>query len=205
MNKKSIRSTNLRRMMERAGVTRAQLTELYGSRVAEAHYYGSRGIGKKARMKYITIFKELGLEVDDGDFFRPHLLEIPLVAYVSAGTPFIWTDGGYEMGSGLEMLDVPPGMTSKEAETVYAVRVRGDSMSPTFKDGATLFVQYESYDKIKHKDYVIFKDREYNAWVKMILFRDDQIILRSLNPEYGDIVLTKTDLTLLERVFSATF
>ncbi len=205
MNEKSIRSTNLRRMMERTSVTRAQLTELYGSRVAEAHYYGNRGIGKKARMKYIMIFKELGLAVDDSDFFHPRVLKIPLIAYVTAGIPFQWTDGGggHEMESGLEVLDIPPGMQFKEIETVYAVRVRGGSMFPPFKDGATLFIKTKNHNEIKHQDYVIFKDREHNAWVKMVLFRNDKIILRSLNPEYEDIILTMADLALLERVFSA--
>ncbi|MBW2140879.1 MAG: helix-turn-helix transcriptional regulator, partial [Deltaproteobacteria bacterium] len=135
----------------------------------------------------------------------PYRYTVPVISHVSAGEPFQWTDGGFEAGNGLEKVDLPPGIDPNLAKKIYAVRVRGDSMFPYLKDGATLFVKPESRDEVKHGDYVIFKDLDYNAWVKMVLFRDGQIILRSLNPEYGDMVKVEDELVLLEKVMAITF
>jgi len=130
---------------------------------------------------------------------------VPMISYVSAGEPFQWTDGGYEAGSGLEMLEMPPGINPELVEKIYAVRVRGDSMAPFLKEGATLFVKPESRDEVRHGDYVIFKDQEYNAWVKMLFFHEDKLILRSLNANYPDMVKTRNELVLLEKVIAVTF
>lgn len=127
-------------------------------------------------------------------------IQIPLISYVSAGEPFQWTDQGYGPGQGLEMLDIPPGLETRLALKVYAVRVRGDSMFPYLKEGAVLFAMPESRNEIRHGDYVIFKDQDYNAWVKMVFFRDRKIIFRSLNPEFEDIVKTEDELVLIDRV-----
>ncbi|MBW2086423.1 MAG: helix-turn-helix transcriptional regulator [Deltaproteobacteria bacterium] len=134
----------------------------------------------------------------------PYRYTVPVISHVSAGEPFQWTDGGFEAGDGLEKVELPPGIDPKLAEKIYAVRVRGDSMFPYLKDGATLFVKPESREEVRHGDYVIFKDQDYNAWVKMVLFRNDQIILRSLNPDYGDMVKDEDELILLEKVISIT-
>ncbi len=63
-----------------------------------------------------------------------------------------------------------------------------------------LYRMPESRDKVRHGDYVIFKDQDYNAWVKMVFFRDQKIIFRSLNPEFEDIVKTADELVLMDRV-----
>lgn len=135
----------------------------------------------------------------------PYRYTVPVISYVSAGEPFQWTDGGFEPGQGLEMVDLPPGVDPELAEKIYAVRVRGDSMSPYLKDGSTLFVKPESRGQIRPGDYVIFKDQDFNAWVKMVHFHNNQIVLRSLNPEYPDMVKNKDELILLERVIAVTF
>ena len=167
---------------------------------------GAALFGNSAKRRFAILFTEiLGRRIMASDFSRPRLFKIPLIAYISAGTPFQWSNGGFQMGDGIELLDLPPGMTLEDAESVYAVRIQGDSMFPPFKDGVTLYVKNGSWEEIGHGDYVIFKDRDHKAWVKMIFFREDKIILRSLNPEFEDIVLTKDELTMLERVKHADF
>jgi phage repressor protein C with HTH and peptisase S24 domain len=78
-------------------------------------------------------------------------------------------------------------------------------MSPYLKDGATLFIKIESRDEVRDGDYVIFKDEDNNAWVKMILFRNDLIILRSLNTDYPDLVKAEDEHIILEKVISIAF
>ncbi len=125
-------------------------------------------------------------------------LRIPVIAYVSAGEPFSWTDQGYETGNGFDFIAPPPGLV--RTENLYAVRVRGDSMRPLFKDGATLIVKPETRQEVSHEDFVIFKDQDYSAWVKMVLFHNGGIILRSLNQAYPDIVKNSEDIVLMDKI-----
>ncbi len=135
----------------------------------------------------------------------PYSRTVPVISLVSAGEPFRWTNGDFEKGVGLEKISLPAGVDPKLAGQIYAVQVRGDSMSPYLKDGATLFINIESRDEVRDGDYVIFKDEDNNAWVKTILFRNGQIILRSLNTDYPDLVKTKDEHIILEKVISIAF
>lgn len=135
----------------------------------------------------------------------PYNRTVPVISLVSAGEPFRWTNGDFEQGVGLEKISLPAGVDPKLAGKIYAVRVRGDSMSPYLKDGATLFIKIESRDEVRDGDYVIFKDEDNNAWVKMILFRNDLIILRSLNTDYPDLVKAEDEHIILEKVISIAF
>lgn len=125
---------------------------------------------------------------------------IPVIAYVSAGEPFQWTDGGFAQGNGLDETDRPPEVTRRDSRTMYAVRVRGDSMRPFLKQGATLYIKPESRHEIANGDYVIFKDKDFNCWVKLVEFHQEAIILKSLNPVYPDIVKSRDEEILMEKV-----
>ena len=86
------------------------------------------------------------------------------------------------------------------------MRVRGDSLRELFGDGALLFIKPESWEEIKDGDLVIFKHRnDSKAFVKKVEFAGENLILKSKNPLYKDIVLHKNDLMLLERVMSVVF
>lgn len=131
---------------------------------------------------------------------RP-MAEIPVIAYVSAGEPFQWTDAGYVQGNGLDEIEVPPETNARQTRNMYAVRVRGDSMRPFLKQGATLYIKPESRDEITNGDYVIFKDKDYNCWIKLVEFHQEAVILKSLNPTYPDIVKSRGEEVLMEKVY----
>jgi SOS-response transcriptional repressor LexA/transcriptional regulator with XRE-family HTH domain len=126
---------------------------------------------------------------------------VPVVAHVSAGEGFDYTDGGFPAGEGFEHVDLPPGVDPLLAQKLYCVRVRGDSLREFFGDGTLLFIKPESWEEIKDGDLVIFKDRsDRRAFVKKVEFSGENLILKSMNPLYRNMVLRKTDLMLLERV-----
>ncbi len=135
----------------------------------------------------------------------PYNRTVPVISLVSASEPFRWTNGDFEQGIGLEKISLPSGVDPKLAGKIYAVRVRGDSMSPYLKDGAILFIKIESRDEVRDGDYVIYKDEDNNAWVKTILFRNDIVILRCLNTDYPDLVKAKDEHIILEKVISIAF
>lgn len=61
----------------------------------------------------------------------PNRDETPLVGYVGAGAEIV----PFGNDERLEYLDAPPGISAK----AVAVQVRGDSMAPSYRDGAILF------------------------------------------------------------------
>jgi SOS-response transcriptional repressor LexA len=131
---------------------------------------------------------------------------VPVVAHVSAGEGFAYTDGGYDVGEGFEQVDLPPGVHPRHGERLYCVRVRGDSLREFFGDGTLLFIKPESWEQVKDGDLVIFKDRAHaRAFVKKVEFSGESLILKSMNPFYQNIVLRKRDLVLLERVTAVVF
>ena len=131
---------------------------------------------------------------------------VPVVGHVSAGEGFAFTDGGFSVGEGFENVSIPPGIDSRLAATLYCVRVRGDSLRELFGDGSLLFIKPESWEEIKDGDLVIFKSKnDGKAFVKKVEFAGENLILKSKNPLYKDIVLHRNDLILLERVLSVVF
>lgn len=128
---------------------------------------------------------------------------VPVVGHVSAGQGFEYTDGGYLAGEGFEQVDIPPGVDPHLAQSLYCVRVRGDSLREFFGDGTLLFIKPESWEEVKDGDLVIFKDRNGSkAYVKKVEFAGENLILKSMNPLYKHIVLARSDLMLLERVLA---
>lgn len=133
-------------------------------------------------------------------------VSVPIVGHVSAGEGFEYTDGGYTAGEGFEQVAMPPGVNESLAQRLYCVRVRGNSLSDFFGDGTLLFVKPESWEEIRDGDLVIFKDRTTGkAFVKKTRLSGEEMILRSMNPHYGDMTMKKSDLMLLERVVAVVF
>lgn len=131
---------------------------------------------------------------------------VPVVGHVSAGEGFEFTDGGYPPGEGFEQVEMPPGVDPALAPMLYCVRIRGNSLKEFINEGARLFVKPESWEEIRDGDLVIFKDRsELRAFVKKVEFSGENLILKSMNPLYKNIVLKKSDLILLERVIAIVF
>jgi phage repressor protein C with HTH and peptisase S24 domain/transcriptional regulator with XRE-family HTH domain len=142
----------------------------------------------------------------DGDSTAQFGRTVPVVGHASAGEGFEYTDGGYDAGEGFEQVTVPPGIDPALASRIYCVRVRGDSLQPSFGDGALLFIKPESYNEIRDGDLVIFKDREKGlAFVKKVEFAGENLVLHSLNPRFKNLVRKRKDLTLLEKVRSVVF
>jgi SOS-response transcriptional repressor LexA/transcriptional regulator with XRE-family HTH domain len=144
--------------------------------------------------------------ITDGTPGLTYARTVPVVGQVSAGKGFEYTDGGFTLGEGFDQVEIPPGVDPVLAQTLYCVKVRGDSLREYFGDGALLFIKPESWEEIRDGDLVIFKDRKGGrAFVKKVEFAGDNLILKSMNPLYKNIVLGRTDLMFLERVMALRF
>ncbi|WP_369022373.1 LexA family transcriptional regulator [Ligilactobacillus salivarius] len=110
---------------------------------------------------------------------------VDVLGSVSAGTGEWLTDEQHE--------EV---MVNNEPPTHdFALRVNGDSMTPTFSDGQIIYVNkiYDT-DEVRNNQFVI-AELNGNSYVKKIVFdnnrKDCQLI--SLNKEYNPINVTKDD------------
>jgi phage repressor protein C with HTH and peptisase S24 domain len=101
--------------------------------------------------------------------------QVPVVGYVGAGAQ-IFTIDDHHKGAGLEEVEAPPGSNST---SVVALRVRGTSMIPVYKDGDLIF-----YDKREDGDigHLVGKDC-------VIQLEDGSTYLKELRRANGDFWL----------------
>lgn len=110
---------------------------------------------------------------------------VDVLGSVSAGTGEWLTDEQHEE---VMVNNEPPAHD-------FALRVNGDSMTPTFSDGQIIYVNkiYDT-DEVRNNQFVI-AELNGNSYVKKIVFdnnrKDCQLI--SLNKEYNPINVTKDD------------
>lgn len=75
----------------------------------------------------------------------------------------------------------------------FAVKVNGNSMTPTFSDKQIIFVKkVEDDSEIRNNQFVIAEVNG-DAFVKKLQINDEGIELISLNPDYKDIVIHEYD------------
>lgn len=114
----------------------------------------------------------------------PRVATVPLVGFVSAGEEFYPIDD-LAQGAGLE--DVP---LSLDVADPIAIRVRGASMSPVYRNGDDLFcsrLRGENLDDAVGRDCVV-QCKDGAGYVKQLRReRDGSFVLRSYNPAYPDI------------------
>ncbi|MYY38918.1 XRE family transcriptional regulator [Ligilactobacillus salivarius] len=110
---------------------------------------------------------------------------VDVLGSVSAGTGEWLTDEQHEE---VMVNNEPPAHD-------FALRVNGDSMTPTFSDGQIIYVnkRYDT-DEVRNNQFVI-AELNGDSYVKKIVFDDDRKNCRliSLNKRYADIEIKKSD------------
>ena len=108
-------------------LTQKELAELVGC--AQTDIYRIEK-GEIQNSKYLaSILRALNLSD------LPQKVMIPVVGYIGAGAEVLAIDD-HMKGDGLEFVEAPPGMLNG-----IALIVRGNSMSPVYKDGYTIFIE----------------------------------------------------------------
>jgi Peptidase S24-like len=91
----------------------------------DSHTMKVETLEKLSRVRGVSVNRLLGLS----DHHPPQ--KVMVVAYVGAGGE-VYTIDDHEKGGGIDEVDCPPGMGPQE---VVALRIRGDSMYPVFRNG----------------------------------------------------------------------
>jgi transcriptional regulator with XRE-family HTH domain len=192
----------LKDLINKKGLTYAVVSERSG--VSE-NYISQIVTGVK-KPKLDTI-RKLADALDEGiDYLLNDASRgIPVIAYISAGEGVSTTASSqFEIGDGLEFIDLPPGYTQEQADAqgIYALKVRGSSMEPRLFDGNYLYIKPSNDKNFKNGDRVIFRDSEGTGWVKEIeTINCDTIIFKSLAPGGPTIIKKRAEIDVIERVF----
>jgi phage repressor protein C with HTH and peptisase S24 domain len=144
-----------------------------------------KGLSPVQRKHQSAIAELAGMTVAEFFHSREAPRLIPIVGYVSGGESFTPTED-HEPGQGIDHITLSLG-----EEDQVAVRVRGDSMSPVYRDGDTLIgrrIGRRDLTRALGKDCII-KTAAGEGYVKRVLPGSKRHVfrLRSYNPLYDDI------------------
>lgn len=112
------------------------------------------------------------------------LRPVPVISWVMAGK---WTEvcDSFQPGDADEWTE-----SDVKGQYVFALRVKGDSMEPEFREGDIIIVN--PHIEARTGDYVIVKNEDNGeATFKQLRKYRDLLILHPLNPKYPDIELKK--------------
>jgi SOS-response transcriptional repressor LexA len=111
------------------------------------------------------------------------LRPVPVVSWVMAGKRELISDT-FQPGEADEWIE-----SDVKGKHVFALRIKGDSMEPEFKEGEVVIIN--PHVEAKPGDYVIVKNDEEEATFKQLKVYGDTTVLHPLNPKYPDIELKK--------------
>lgn len=108
--------------------------------------------------------------------------KVPVISWVTAGN-FCDTEDPYPLGSAEEWLLCPVPHSSR----TYALRVRGISMEPDFKNDDYIFI--DPSIEPKNRSFVIVRlddNPENQTTFKQLIIEDGRRFLKPLNPDWPD-------------------
>lgn len=115
------------------------------------------------------------IESNVSEIITSNIYSIPVFESAAAGF------GAYACS---DICDYIPVVISNayDAENFIAIKVKGDSMYPKIEDGDTIVVRKQ--DSVESHSIAVVMLNSEEAVVKKIVYREDWIELRSINPEY---------------------
>lgn len=125
------------------------------------------------------------LSIEDKTIIKPKEKEIPVLGEVRAGQPTLIME---ENIIGYEKVD--ENLSSKG--DLFALKVKGDSMSPRFQEGDTVIVKRQPYAETGEVAVVLINGDE--ATIKVFKRNPNCIILQPLNSKYDNLVFTNDDI-----------
>ncbi|MCL5421113.1 MAG: XRE family transcriptional regulator [Nitrospirae bacterium] len=109
--------------------------------------------------------------------------QIPIISWVMAGKWELVSDN-FQAGDAEDWTE-----SDVKGKNVFALRIKGDSMEPEFREGDVVIVN--PHVEAKPGDYVIVKNDEDEATFKQLKKFGDTLVLHPLNSKYEDIELKK--------------
>ena len=147
---------------------------------------------KYDKRKKIADYFGVTVEYLDGDSPLPHGKESNFELYDEAETIYIPILGRIPAGMPIEAITDRLGEVEMKKpvgdKTYWALKVKGDSMSPKILDGDVIIFQQQS--DCENGDICVVRVNGTDATLKKVLKRDRSIVLQPLNPEYEPLIFS---------------
>lgn len=110
---------------------------------------------------------------------------IPLLGTVKAGYNYLAQENW------IGTVDVETSLVGS-GEDYFALKVKGDSMAPTFLEGDIVIIKKQN--DCENNEYAIVIINGDEGTLKKVKKTDDSIVLQPLNPAYGPVMYTKDEI-----------
>jgi phage repressor protein C with HTH and peptisase S24 domain len=124
---------------------------------------------------------------------------VPLLGFARAGAGGFFEDAGFPEGQGLDLIELP----AQAGENSYALKVRGDSMLPLYRDGDVLIV--EPHASVRKGDRVVVRTGAGEVMAKVLeRHTAKSISLLSLNPDHPNRDIPTAEVEWIARIVWAS-
>ena len=120
---------------------------------------------------------------------------IPLLGLAQAGQDGFFDDAGLPVADGWDQTDLP-----RASETLFSLRITGDSMAPLYREGDRVIVDRAAVD-VRRGDRVVVRTTDGETLAKEIAgLTAKQVTLASINPAYAPRVIPRRDIAWMARI-----
>ena len=120
---------------------------------------------------------------------------IPLLGLAQAGQDGFFDDAGLPTGDGWDQTDLP-----QVRDSLLALRINGDSMTPLYRDGDRIIVDREAAE-VRKGDRVVVRTAAGETLAKVLdAISGTSITLASINPAYPPRTLARRDIVWMGRI-----
>lgn len=129
-----------------------------------------------------------------GDAPRPRT-SLPLLGLAQAGENGFFDDAGLPTGDGWDQTDLP-----QPRDSLLALRINGDSMTPLYREGDRIIVDREATD-VRKGDRVVVRTTGGETLAKVLTaISAASVTLDSINPAYPPRALPRRDIVWMGRI-----
>lgn len=120
---------------------------------------------------------------------------IPMLGLAKAGEDGFFDDAGLPAGEGWEQTELP-----RAKETMFSLRISGDSMAPLYRDGDRVIVDRD-ITQVRRGDRVVARLTTGETVAKELTWLTVRsATLSSINPDYPPRVLARRDIEWMARI-----
>ena len=124
---------------------------------------------------------------------RPEM--IPLLGLARAGEDGFFDDAGLPTGDGWDQTELP-----RPKDTLFSLRITGDSMTPVYRDGDRVIVDREVTD-VRRGDRVAARLKSGETLAKEVARLSPRAVtLASINPDYPPRVVPRAEIEWMARI-----
>lgn len=134
----------------------------------------------------------------ENDNEGPKIRSIPMLGWAKAGKAGFFDEEGYPAGTGWDEVEFPDAK-DQGGNSIFALKVSGDSMQPLYRDGDLLIVSPQ--ERIRQGDRIIVKTKNGEVMAKELKKQGaGKVSLKSLNAAFEDRTLPLDEIGWMARI-----